>query len=90
MVGINAAAMAMREKGIKGSILVTTGVFVHDARKRRACAATFEASKAPVEMFVKYAALEHGEAGVRATRPCLLEPPFHTRFAFHVPGNMYW
>jgi NAD(P)-dependent dehydrogenase (short-subunit alcohol dehydrogenase family) len=62
------AMKAMKEKGIKGSIVVNSSAMSATAKRGFAGAGLYSASKAAVDMLVKYAAIEGAEAGLGLPR----------------------
>jgi NAD(P)-dependent dehydrogenase (short-subunit alcohol dehydrogenase family) len=70
LFGINTCAAAMKKAGTRGSILVNSSILGHEAHARMPQISVYAASKAAAEMFVRYAAMEHAEAGALHSRPC--------------------
>ena len=65
LFGINAAAKAMQEAGVCGTILRTTSSVSHLVRSKQPLMSLYGASQAAAEAFVKYAAMEYADAGAQ-------------------------
>ena len=78
LFGINAAAKAMKEAGVRGNILRTTSSLSHLVRSKQPLMSLYGASQAAAEAFVKYAAMEYADAGARM---------LHIHSAFSDPVN---
>jgi meso-butanediol dehydrogenase / (S,S)-butanediol dehydrogenase / diacetyl reductase len=88
LFGINCCAAAMRKAGTRGAILVNSSALSQHVRTRVPLGALYSASKAAGDMFVRYAAMEHAEAGARHSISMRLQmtigPCTHVLKFYHV------
>jgi NAD(P)-dependent dehydrogenase (short-subunit alcohol dehydrogenase family) len=77
--GIKFAMISMKEKGIKGSIVVNTSVMSHAAKSNMPKSGVYAATKSAGDMLVQYAAIEGAENGahpvwhrsINCKKPCI-------------------
>lgn len=73
--GVKYAMTAMKDKAIKGSILINSSVMSHVPKSSIAGGGVYSATKAAADMLVQYAAAEAAEYGIRvnAIRPGIVQ-----------------